>query len=159
MLVCSLTASPANPTLPPSIAPFCETALADNVPVIYVAFGSGASYGRMLLQEDYMAMSRAFARMAPAKVWRNVWELTSVGVDDATSGICVRVEDQHQLFKIKLVQPLRSSRVAEIWSSIGLKRPVPHATKKIEWTSFHMYWFVIKVWNRRSKPGSHYFVD
>ncbi|MEW5308829.1 MAG: hypothetical protein WDW38_000759 [Sanguina aurantia] len=67
-LVGSLTPAPAQPTLPANIAPFFEAAVAEGVPVIYVAFGSGAMYGKMLQPADFQAMSRAFARMAPAKV-------------------------------------------------------------------------------------------
>lgn len=67
-LVGSLTPAPAQPSLPDTIAPFFEAAVAEGVPIIYVAFGSMPHLGRMLLPEDYRVMSRAFARLAPAKV-------------------------------------------------------------------------------------------
>lgn len=74
-LVGSLTPAPAQPSFPETIAPFFEAALAEGVPVVYVAFGSMAHLGRMLLPEDYRVMSRAFARLAPAKVGFAVFAL------------------------------------------------------------------------------------
>lgn len=67
-LVGSLTPAPAQPSLPDTIAPFFEAAVSEGVPIIYVAFGSMAHLGRMILPEDYLVMSRAFARLAPVKV-------------------------------------------------------------------------------------------
>lgn len=70
-MVGSLTSMPAQPLLSPAIAKFFTAAVAEGAPVIYVSFGSGAGYSQMLLPEDYHVMSRAFARMAPAKVRRH----------------------------------------------------------------------------------------
>lgn len=80
-LVGSLTPKPAQPTLPASIASFFEAAVTDEVPVVYVAFGSGAGYGKVLLPEDFLAMSRAFARLAPVKVCdKSRWAVSRLSI-------------------------------------------------------------------------------
>lgn len=78
-MVGSLTSMPAQPLLSPAIATFFKTAVAEGAPVIYVSFGSGAGYSQMLLPEDYHVMSRAFARMAPAKVRRIAFLMSKNG--------------------------------------------------------------------------------
>lgn len=67
-LVGGLTAAPAQPLLPDTIAPLFDAAIAEGVPVIYVAFGSMPAVAQLLLPQDFLTMARAFARMAPAKV-------------------------------------------------------------------------------------------
>lgn len=67
-LVGSLTAAPAQSALPPGIAPFFEAAAAEGMPVIYVAFGSGPTYAKVLMPEDYLVLARALGCMTHAKV-------------------------------------------------------------------------------------------
>lgn len=67
-LVGSPTAAPAQSALPPGLFPFFEAAAAEGMPVIYVAFGSGPTYAKVLMPEDYLVLARALGCMTHAKV-------------------------------------------------------------------------------------------